>query len=700
MRTLLVANRGEIARRVLRTASRMELRTVAVYSDADAHAPHVTEADVAVRLGPAAPAESYLDIDAVVAAARATGADAVHPGYGFLSENPALARALEEAGITFVGPSVHALTVMGDKISAKEQVAAHGVPLTAGVTGAGMDDDALVTAAEDLHYPLLVKPSAGGGGKGMTVVETPADLREALAGARRMARRAFGDDALMLEELVAAPRHIEVQVLADLYGNVIHLGERECTLQRRYQKVVEEAPSPLLDEGTRARIGEAACAAARSVGYTGAGTVEFLVPTADPERFTFMEMNTRLQVEHPVTEQVTGLDLVEWQLRIADGERLGLTQEDVTLTGHAVEARVYAEDPAHDFLPTAGTVIALHEPDGEGIRVDSALAGGLAVGSDYDPMLAKVIATAPTRAEALTRLDRALANTVVLGLGTNIEFLRGLVTDPDVIAGDMDTSLIERRLPAMELGRVPEDALLAAAAFATGPRGIAPDPAPGAGRAPGTAWNLRDGWRISGRSPRVVLLELPGGERREVTVPEDAVLTPRGGSRYLLAHPGRTTPLDIAVAPAEPEGTPVWVGLAGAGIRLLVPSAAALTAERLAAAERGGAALAPQVRPPMPGTVVAVPVADGDEVAVGDVLVTIEAMKMEHRLLAPLAGTVSVHVAEGATVRLDEVVAAVAPVEESAADTAAPESTPGPAQPPVPSDPILPGAPGTTRGVK
>lgn len=677
MRTLLVANRGEIARRVLRTAARMGLRTVAVYSDADAHAPHVAEADVAVRLGPAAPAESYLDIAAVVAAARSTGADAVHPGYGFLSENPALARALEEAGITFVGPSVHALTVMGDKISAKEQVAAHGVPLTAGVTGAGMGDDALVAAAEDLHYPLLVKPSAGGGGKGMSVVASPAQLRETLVVARRVAARAFGDDTLMLEELVAAPRHIEVQVLADTYGNVIHLGERECTLQRRYQKVVEEAPSPLLDEQTRARIGEAACAAARSVGYTGAGTVEFLVPAADPTRFTFMEMNTRLQVEHPVTEQVTGLDLVEWQLRIAAGERLGLTQEDVTLTGHAVEARVYAEDPAHDFLPTAGTVLALREPSGDGIRVDSALAEGLAVGSDYDPMLAKVVATAPTRGEALARLDRALAETVVLGLGTNIEFLRELVTDPAVAAGDMDTSLIGRRLETMVLGRIPDEALLAAAAFAAGPGDVVPDPAPAAGRPPGTAWNRRDGWRISGRAPRVVLLELPGGERRSVTVPEDAALTSRGGSRHLLTHSGLTTPLDIAVAPAEPEGTPVWVGLAGAGIRLLIPSAAALTAERVAAAERGGAALAPQVRSPMPGTVVAVAVADGDQVAVGDVLVSIEAMKMEHRLLAPLAGTVSVTVAEGATVRLDEVVATVAPPGADPAAAAGPGAAGG-----------------------
>ncbi|MDP9461005.1 MAG: ATP-grasp domain-containing protein, partial [Actinomycetota bacterium] len=366
LNTVLVANRGEIAVRIITTLRRMGLCSVAVFSDADAHARHVAEADVAYRLGPAPARDSYLSIERVLAACAATGAQAVHPGYGFLSENATFAAALEDAGIAFLGPPVTAIRVMGDKITAKKTVAASGVPVVPGIAEPDLGDAELISAAADVGFPVLIKPSAGGGGKGMRVVEAPDQLAAALASARREARASFGDDTLFIERFVQRPRHIEVQVLGDQHGSVVHLGERECSLQRRHQKVVEEAPSALLDQATRERIGEAACATARSVDYTGAGTVEFIVSADRPDEFFFMEMNTRLQVEHPVTELVTGLDLVEWQVRVATGERLRFTQEDIRLSGHAVEARVYAEDPDRDFLPTGGRVLDLVEPAGRG----------------------------------------------------------------------------------------------------------------------------------------------------------------------------------------------------------------------------------------------------------------------------------------------------------------------------------------------
>ncbi|MBB0967657.1 acetyl-CoA carboxylase biotin carboxylase subunit, partial [Dietzia aerolata] len=456
LHTVLVANRGEIACRVIRSLRAAGIRSVAVYSDADADALHVRMADAAVRLGPAQASQSYLDIDKVIAACRETGAQAVHPGYGFLSENAAFARALEEAGLIFVGPPASAIETMGDKITAKAAVTAREVPTVPGISRPGLNDDDLVAGAAEVGYPVLVKPSAGGGGKGMRRVEDPADLPAALESARRESANAFGDDTLFLERFVDTPRHIEVQVLADTHGNVIHLGERECSLQRRHQKVIEEAPSALLDEATRERIGQAACDAARSVGYVGAGTVEFIVSANAPDEFFFMEMNTRLQVEHPVTEMVTGVDLVDWQVRIAAGEELTLRQEDIVLTGHAIEARVYAEDPAKGFLPTGGTVLGLEEPTGSGIRVDSGLRVGTVVGSDYDPMLGKVIAHGADRAEALSRLDAALAGTHVLGLRTNVDFCRFLLARPEVVAGDLDTGLLDRSVDDYQATPAPE----------------------------------------------------------------------------------------------------------------------------------------------------------------------------------------------------------------------------------------------------
>ncbi|MCV7102625.1 acetyl-CoA carboxylase biotin carboxylase subunit, partial [Mycobacterium palustre] len=459
--TVLVANRGEIAVRVIRTLRRLGIRAVAVYSDPDATARHVLEADTAVRLGPAAARDSYLNIASVVDAAVRTGAQAIHPGYGFLSENAEFAAACERAGVVFLGPPVRAIQVMGDKITAKNAVAAFDVPVVPGVARPGLTDDELVAAADEVGYPVLIKPSAGGGGKGMRRVDDPARLREALVGARREAASSFGDDTLFLERFVLRPRHIEVQVLADTHGNVVHLGERECSLQRRHQKVIEEAPSALLDPETRARIGAAACNTARSVDYVGAGTVEFIVSAERPDEFFFMEMNTRLQVEHPVTEAVTGLDLVEWQLRVAAGEKLAFAQDDIELRGHAIEARVYAEDPARNFLPTGGRVLRVFEPSGGGVRVDSSLLAGTLVGSDYDPMLSKVIAHGSDRDEALDKLDRALAHTAVLGVQTNVEFLRFLLADERVRAGDLDTALLDERLAGFAPAPAPDDVLAA-----------------------------------------------------------------------------------------------------------------------------------------------------------------------------------------------------------------------------------------------
>ena len=416
-------------------------------------------------IGPAPARQSYLDIDAVVDAARRTGAQAIHPGYGFLSENAEFAAALAAAGIAFIGPPVEAIETMGDKIAAKNAVAAFGVPVVPGIARPGLTDDDLIAAAGDVGYPVLVKPSAGGGGKGMRVVHEPSELQAALASARREAGAAFGDDTLFLERFVLHPRHIEVQVLADRHGNVVHLGERECSLQRRHQKVIEEAPSPLLDEATRARIGAAACDTARSVDYTGAGTVEFIVSADRPDEFFFMEMNTRLQVEHPVTEMVTGVDLVERQVRIAAGEKLPIAQDDITMTGHAIEARVYAEDPGRGFLPTGGDVLDARRAARPGcarrLRPGARHRGG----QRLRPDVGQGHRARRRPAAALRALDRALADTAVLGVTTNVEFLRFLLADPDVVAGRLDTGLLDRRTADFASAQPGDDELIAAAAY-------------------------------------------------------------------------------------------------------------------------------------------------------------------------------------------------------------------------------------------
>ena len=681
--TVLVANRGEIARRVIRTLRRLGIRSVAVYSDADAAAPHVREADVAVRIGPAAASASYLDISAVIAAARETGAEAIHPGYGFLSENAGFARACADAGIVFIGPGERALDVMGDKIRAKEHVSAHDVPTVPGFSAVGMTDADIAAAAGETGFPLLVKPSAGGGGKGMQVVRAASELPEALATARRVAAAAFGDDTLLLERLIERPRHIEVQVLADAHGTVIHLGERECTLQRRHQKVIEEAPSPVVDAATRARLGAAACAAAASVDYRGAGTVEFLVAGDRPDEFFFIEMNTRLQVEHPVTELVTGVDLVEQQLLVAAGRPLALAQDDIRLHGHAIEARVYAESPERGFLPATGDVLVWREP--RGVRTDAAVQSGSVVSSDYDPMIAKVIAHAAHRAEAIARLDAALAETVLLGVDSNLGFLRALLADPGVRTGDMDTGLIDR-LPPYAAPEPGEAALAAAALAGELARVRAAEPVRAAA---GPLWLAGTGWR-AGSAPvgRTVAIEEEGGAVIAVSAPDVApasysAMDPRrvsgsppgdgADAAHRMTSPAASTghpTADGVTVATDPSGW-IWVHADASTHRLRPLTRRGAMEKRLDARQRDAAATDPELRAPMPGAVVALHVADGATVASGDRIVTIEAMKMEHPVVAPHAGVVRLDVSTGDQVRRDQVLAHVTAAETAheASDT-------------------------------
>ncbi|GAA1308630.1 acetyl/propionyl-CoA carboxylase subuit alpha [Planotetraspora silvatica] len=636
--SVLIANRGEIAVRIIRTLRAMAVRSVAVYGDADRDAPHVRAADLAVRLP-----RGYLDADGIIEAALATGAQAVHPGYGFLAENADFARRCAEAGLVFVGPPPAAIEAMGDKIKAKATVSRAGVPV---VPGAAEPDDDLL---EWDRFPALIKPSAGGGGKGMLLVRAAADLPDAVESARRTATAAFGDGTLLVERYVETPRHIEIQVMADAHGHAVHLGERECSLQRRHQKIIEEAPSPLLDAETRERMGAAAVEAARSVGYVGAGTVEFIVPgRSGPFEFFFMEMNTRLQVEHPVTEMVTGLDLVELQLRIAAGEPLPFGQDAVRLEGHAVEARVYAEDPSRDFLPTGGRVLALREPTD--VRVDSGLAEGMAVGSDYDPMLSKIVAWAPGRKDALRTLDRALASTAILGVTTNIAFLRALLTHPDVVAGRLDTGLVERHLGDLAGGPVPDE-VLAAAALVFHSRA--------AGDPTGDPWDVADGWRLGERAwtdhryARVrgpaddAEIEVNGrslGRGRIELGAGEAAVTVAGTTRRYVTADDRDT---------------VWLGRDGRAW----PFARHQPGDP---GDRPGGAHAADgvVRSPMPGTVLVVKAAEGDPVTAGQALLIVEAMKMEHTVTAPLDGVLAeLRARPGQTVELDAVLARVTACE-------------------------------------
>ncbi|MFE5970818.1 biotin carboxylase N-terminal domain-containing protein [Streptomyces sp. NPDC056460] len=638
--TVLVANRGEIAVRVIRTLRALGVRAVAVYSDADADARHVREADTAVRIGPPPASESYLSVAALLDAARRTGAQAVHPGYGFLAENAGFAQACADAGLVFIGPPAAAISLMGDKITAKETVKAAGVPVVPGAA-----DPELEAAAHELGAPVLLKPSAGGGGKGMRLVRDLSTLTEEIASARREARASFGDDTLLVERWIDRPRHIEIQVLADAHGNVVHLGERECSLQRRHQKIIEEAPSVLLTPEIRASMGAAAVEAARSCGYVGAGTVEFIVPGGDPSSYYFMEMNTRLQVEHPVTELITGVDLVEWQLRVASGEPLPFAQEDITLTGWAIEARICAEDPSRGFLPSGGTVLALNEPAGEGVRTDSGLSEGTEVSSLYDPMLSKVIVHAEDRPTALRRLRAALADTVTLGVPTNAGFLRRLLAHPDVVSGALDTGLVERDAESLVPAGVPDEVYAAAAAVRLA------ELAPASGGGWTDPFSVPSGWRLGG-SPAPLPFPVRAAGLEAVTAEAPA------GARVTESSVAVT--VDGVVHRFHRAGD--WLGRDGDSWHVMDhdPVAAALSGAR-----HGGA---DTLAAPMPGTVTVVKVAVGDEVEAGQSLLVVEAMKMEHVISAPHAGTVTeLDVMPGSTVAMDQILAVVAPREEETA---------------------------------
>ncbi len=611
--SVLIANRGEIAVRIIRTLRRLGVESVAVYSDADAGAPHVRAADRAVHIGPTAPAESYLNAERILAAARESGAEAIHPGYGFLSERAAFASACAEAGIAFVGPGPEAIALLGDKVAAKQAAAVAGVPILPGLHGERLTDAEITAWVEENELPVMLKAAAGGGGKGMRIVRARAELAEAIGAARREAQGAFGDDRLLVERYVERSRHIEVQVIADSHGNRVHLGERECSLQRRHQKVVEEAPSPVVGAELRERLGAAALSLVAGSGYVNAGTVELIAERDDPSRFYFLEMNTRLQVEHPVTEAVTGLDLVELQLRVAAGEELPLRQQDVELRGHAVEARVYAEEPARGFLPSTGRIAVYREPAGafggpggpEGeIRVDSGVEEGTEVGADYDPMLAKVVAHGPNRASALRRLDRGLAELVLLGPGTNVAYTRALLARPEVRTGEMDTGLIER-LGEEVAPPPPDPASAAVAAIELLGTPASDDP-----------WDALDAWRATG--PGTIRAELAAdGETLDVEVDMSTFAPHRGHNSTRRFR----------------DGDAVWL-LDGAA----EPQRFAL---RDADEPRVAAAAAGSLEAPMPGTVIDVRCAPGDAVEEGQVLVVVESMKMEMAVQSAAAGTVA-----------------------------------------------------------
>ncbi|WP_238878133.1 acetyl/propionyl/methylcrotonyl-CoA carboxylase subunit alpha [Achromobacter xylosoxidans] len=646
--TLLIANRGEIACRVAATARRLGIRTVAVYSDADANARHVAACDVAVHIGGPEPRASYLRADAILQAARDTGAQAIHPGYGFLSENEAFAEAAEQAGIAFVGPPASAIAAMGSKSAAKSLMEKAGVPLVPGYHGDNQDPQFLKEQADAIGYPVLIKASAGGGGKGMRVVESSGAFLDALASCQREAASSFGDDRVLIERYLQKPRHIEIQVFADTHGNCVYLFERDCSVQRRHQKVIEEAPAPGMTEERRRAMGEAAVAAARAVGYVGAGTVEFI---AEPDgRFYFMEMNTRLQVEHPVTEMITGHDLVEWQLRVAAGQPLPARQEDLRIHGHAIEARIYAENPEKGFLPSIGTLAYLGLPahvafaNGD-IRVDGGVRTGDTITPFYDPMIAKLIVHGADRDQARARMLQALAQTQAVGVQTNVAFLSRLMRDSAFAAADLDTGLIERQRATLLPEPTPTDAgtlaLATAAVLASqGQAQSAPQAA-----APADPWDTRDGWRLGGRYQRQ-LQWIDNGETRHVGVARqgaDWTLDSGDGARPFAWRAedvnGPARVLRITLDGRERAGTVVLhadkahvFGDGGARVLdLYDPLAHAQDTQ----GDHGGGLTAP-----MPGKIISIAVKAGDSVTKGQPLLVMEAMKMEHTISAPADGKV------------------------------------------------------------
>ncbi len=643
--SVLIANRGEIAVRIAATCRRIGIRSIALYTDIDADAAHVAAADEAIALGP--DPRAYLDVAVIVGSAVAAGAHAIHPGYGFLSENRALAQACQDAGVAFLGPSPAVIELMGSKISAKAVAVAAGVPVVPGRAEPGLSDADIVAAVHDIGVPVLLKASAGGGGKGMRVVTDLAEVAAAITAARREARAAFGDDDLMVERFVASPRHIEVQVLGDTHGDVVALSDRECSLQRRHQKVIEEAPVTSLPQHVRDSIAADAVSIAKAVGYVGAGTVEFIVDGGDAEHYYFLEMNTRLQVEHPVTELVTGLDLVAWQVAVAEGASVAGLRP--ATTGVAVEARIYAEDPSNGFLPTGGRLLVCDLPVGD-VRVDSGVRAGDTVSSHYDPMLAKVIATGPDRTSAYRALRAALRRSTILGVTTNVGYLGHLLDDERVLRNEVHTRWIDEQTGLTAAQPVPTQALIAAALDRWLP------PAQALGWV--DPWDVRSGWRLgeaawggwrfrSGLDTHDVFVRAHGAGGVEVRVdglPAAQVRARRQGSGVVLAGPQGSVRIEVVH-----DGSRVWLGFQGQA--WVLAELSRLAADR---ADESAAELAP-VRSPMPGTVIAVMVAPGDATDAGAALVTVEAMKMEHTLRASAAGTVAaVLVAVGDRVALDQ----------------------------------------------
>jgi 3-methylcrotonyl-CoA carboxylase alpha subunit len=665
MQTILIANRGEIAARVIATARRMGLRTVAVHSDADAEAVHVRAADVAVRIGPAPAAESYLDVGAILAAARMTGAHLIHPGYGFLSENAAFAQAVAEAGMIFVGPPPDAIRAMGLKHAAKARMEAAGVPVVPGHHGADPTPEVLAREAARIGYPVLIKACAGGGGKGMRRVDDPAGFTEALEGAQREGQASFGDPSVLVEKYISTPRHVEVQVLADAHGRVVHLFERDCSLQRRHQKVIEEAPAPGMTDAVRRAMGDAAVEAARAIGYVGAGTVEFIADGSDglrPDGFWFMEMNTRLQVEHPVTEAITGIDLVEWQIRVALGAPLPFAQDDLRIDGHAIEARIYAEDASADFLPAPGRIAALHWPEAArfepgALRLDAGVAAGDTVTPHYDPMIAKLIAHGPDRATALARLRRGLDSCRIAGTVTNLPFLSALLSDDAVARGVVDTGLIARRAEDLCAEPDPPPEVVALAVLA----------AAGLLKEEGAEHMALRGFRAWG--PARCFSDMSFGGRSVV-----AEVTLLGGTRHAVVAGG--PPLEFDVPHGAAADGYVTLSVGGQAHRLHLHRALGRITvfagnrpfvfdlpdplEARGAAEAAGDA----VIAPMPGLVRAMPVAAGDRVRSGEPLAVLEAMKMEHTLTAPRDGIIAAIWAQpGDTVAQGAVLVALEPAD-------------------------------------
>jgi 3-methylcrotonyl-CoA carboxylase alpha subunit len=640
---ILIANRGEIACRVAATARRLGVRTVAVYSSADAGALHVRACDEAVPIGGASPRESYLRWERIVDAARDTGAQAVHPGYGFLSENADFAQACADAGLVFIGPPPQAIRAMGSKAAAKALMEAAGVPLVPGYHGSGNDPALLAAEAERIGWPVLIKASAGGGGKGMRRVEKAADFAAALASCQREAKASFGDDHVLVERYVTRPRHIEIQVFADRHGNCIHLFERDCSVQRRHQKVLEESPAPGLSEARRAEMGAAAVAAARAVGYVGAGTVEFIAEEVDDGdlRFWFMEMNTRLQVEHPVTEAITGLDLVEWQLRVATGEPLPLRQDQLAIRGHAIEARICAENPDGGFLPATGTLHAARWPAHVGFeradvlpRIDRGFGEGDAISPWYDSMIAKLIVWGEDRAQALSRLDAALRDTHIVGLHTNVAFLRRVVGSTAFATADLDTALIEREHAA--LFEAPPLALEVAAAGV-----LARELEAEARQADADPWSRRDGWRLHGGARRRFDLELQG-VRHEVALErlhDGAAMLSLGGRRLRFA--ARALGSDRHDVTVGERRITLAVYAVGERVTVFAPEGSLSLTEVDAIAHAGDQADSGSLTAPMPGKVVAFLAQAGQAVARGQPVAVMEAMKMEHTLHAPRDGVVA-----------------------------------------------------------